>query len=181
MIKTIVFLVLSIPIAFLSWRSLFSLKNHGFYRFIAWECILWLLLSNIIFWFEDWYSTPQIISWILLFGSIPVLLFGLSEMKKTDRQDQKRDSSLYNFEKTSELIDTGIFEYIRHPLYGSLLLLTWGTFLKQVDIYLFFVAALSTIALILSAKMEEKENIRYFGDYYLIYMRKTKMFIPFIL
>lgn len=181
MLKIIIFLIISIPIVIVSWRSIFSFRNHGFYRFISWECILWLFVSNIAYWFKDWYSITQIISWLLLFSSIPVVLLGVAEMKKAGKQDQNRDTSLYQFEKTSSLVETGIFNYIRHPLYGSLLLLTWGIFFKHLDYFLFIISVISTFALIMTARMEEKENIRYFGDIYSQYMKRTKMFIPYII
>jgi len=61
-------------------------------------------------------------------------------MKKIGKPGMNRDNkALYQFEKTSELIDTGIFKYIRHPLYSSLLFLTWGIFLKNAMAGLLFV------------------------------------------
>jgi protein-S-isoprenylcysteine O-methyltransferase Ste14 len=44
--KVIVFLILSLPLLALSWRALFSLKNHGLYRLVVFECILWLAIQN---------------------------------------------------------------------------------------------------------------------------------------
>jgi hypothetical protein len=38
---------------------------------------------------------------------------------------------LLYFEKTTQLVTTGVFKYIRHPLYSSLLLLAWGVFFKH--------------------------------------------------
>jgi protein-S-isoprenylcysteine O-methyltransferase Ste14 len=181
MIKTIIFLILSIPVVSISWRSLHSIKNHGFYRFIAWECILWLAISNIVFWFKDPLAVHQIVSWILLFSSIYPILSGAVIMKKAGKADRQRDNSLYAFEKTSQLIETGIFKYIRHPLYCSLLLLTWGIFFKHFDYFLLIVAVVSSLALLLTAMMEEKENISYFGDQYREYMKRTSMFVPFII
>jgi protein-S-isoprenylcysteine O-methyltransferase Ste14 len=181
MFKMVIFLVLSIPIIYISWRSIFSLKNHGLYRFISWECILWLLVSNITFWFKDWYSIPQLVSWFCLIFSIPLLIFGINKMKTIGKQDQDRDNSLYQFEKTTTLIESGIFKYIRHPLYSSLLFLTWGVFFKHIEIILFVVSMVSSIALFMTAKIEEQENIKYFGDSYRQYIQRTKMFIPFIL
>ena len=89
--------------------------------------------------------------------------------------------SLYNFEKTTELVDTGIFKYIRHPLYSSLIFLTWGILLKYVTIPLFIVAIASTVFLYLTSINDEKECIAYFGDKYRDYMKRTKQFIPFII
>ncbi len=43
------------------------------------------------------------------------------------------DDKLFKFEKTTELVTTGIFKYIRHPLYSSLIFLTWGIYFKHPD------------------------------------------------
>ena len=102
-------------------------------------------------------------------------------LKKKGKSDQSRDGSLYTFEKTTELVDTGIFKTIRHPLYSSLLFLTWGIFLKHVTLYMLVFALLSTAFLFATALMEERENIAFFGEKYREYMKRTKMFIPYIL
>jgi len=39
---------------------------------------------------------------------------------------------------------------------------------------------ITTILLVITARIEEKENIVYFGEPYREYMRATKMFLPFI-
>jgi protein-S-isoprenylcysteine O-methyltransferase Ste14 len=41
-------------------------------------------------------------------------------------------------------------------------------------------ALAASVLLVLTAKAEEAENIRYFGEAYGDYMRQTKMFIPFV-
>jgi protein-S-isoprenylcysteine O-methyltransferase Ste14 len=180
MIRILFFIVLSIPITFISWRSVSSIKNHGLFRFIAWECILWLIISNIPFWFKDIFSANQVISWILLTITLYPLISGVILIRKEGKKDINRDDSLFKFEKTSELIQSGIFKYIRHPLYSSLLFLTWGIFFKHIDNVLFVIALLSTFALFLTARMEERENIRFFGEKYRDYMKKTNMFLPYI-
>jgi protein-S-isoprenylcysteine O-methyltransferase Ste14 len=42
-------------------------------------------------------------------------------------------------------------------------------------------ATIVTISLIIAAKVEESENRDFFGAPYGDYMRRTKMFIPFLL
>ena len=69
-IEIIVFLVLSVPIIYLSRKVIFNLKSHGFYRFLSWECILFLLSVNSIYWFDESLSARQIFSWIFLFYSL---------------------------------------------------------------------------------------------------------------
>jgi protein-S-isoprenylcysteine O-methyltransferase Ste14 len=182
MTKLIIFFILSVPIVIISWRSLLKFNSHGFFRFFSWECILWLMVSNIKMWFVDSFSIHQVISWILLIVSLYVVLAGVMLMKKIGKpQDSRKDSSLYAFEKTSELVQQGIFKYIRHPLYSSLLYLTWGIYFKQPLPGLLLVSIASSVFLFLTAWFEEKEDIAYFGDEYREYRRKSKMFIPFIL
>ena len=102
-------------------------------------------------------------------------------MKKTRKpQADRDDKTLYKFEKTTELVDTGIFKYIRHPLYSSLLFLTWGIYLKNTSNELLIVSLLSTIFLFLTAKFDENECIKYFGEKYKEYRKRSKMFIPFL-
>jgi protein-S-isoprenylcysteine O-methyltransferase Ste14 len=179
--KLIIFGLLSIPLIFLSRKSLVNFGNHGFFRFFSWECILWLLVSNIQCWFEDPFGPKQVISWIFLIASIYYVVAGIILIKKIGMpQKSSEREELYGFEKTTELIDNGIFRYIRHPLYGSLILLTWGIFLKNVSFPLLFVALASTVFLYVTALYDEKECIQFFGRQYKEYMKRTKMFVPFL-
>jgi len=178
----IVFGILSIPILLLSWRTLLNPGSHGFYRFFSWECIAWLLASNYRFWFENAFSIRQIFSWIFLFLGAYLFIAGVIWLKKVGKPAKTRnDEVLFQFEKTSELVDTGIFKTIRHPLYSSLIFLTWGIFLKQPTFFLSLIAALSTAFLYLTAISDEKECVRYFGDKYLEYRKHTKMFVPWVI
>ena len=143
--------------------------------------MLWLFVVNYPFWFYDPLSTQQIGSWILLFISAYMVIAGVIQMKKKGKPRQDRsEKSLYQFEKTSELVDQGIFKYIRHPLYASLIFLTWGIFLKNPTISLFIVSMLSTFFLYVTALCDERECIEYFGDKYIEYMTRSKRFIPFV-
>ena len=84
------------------------------------------------------------------------------------------------FEKTSQLVTSGIYHYIRHPLYSSLFLLTWGIFFKSISLLSMALAGISTSFLILTAKADEAECTQFFGGAYREYMKKTKMFVPFV-
>ena len=90
------------------------------------------------------------------------------------------DASLLAFEKTSQLVTTGIYRYIRHPLYSSLLLLTWGIFFKAPGLLGILLTLVSTTFLFATAVADEGECIRYFGDEYRDYKRRSKRFIPFL-
>lgn len=180
--RFIVFGILSVPIVVLSRRTLFMIRSHGFYRFFSWECILWLFASNYRVWFENPFSINQVFSWILLIYSVYPVVAGVMQLKKYGKSIKSRDEKmLYQFEKTSKLVDTGIYKYIRHPLYSSLIFLTWGIFLKNPTVFLCVFAFLSTAFLYLTAFFDEKECIQYFGDPYRDYVKRTKRFIPFLI
>ncbi len=100
------------------------------------------------------------------------------------RQMGKPDAG--SFEATTRLVERGAYRFIRHPMYASLLLLAWGICFKvgairesplQINLGL---AALATLCLYLTARVEEGENLARFGEPYRAYMRRTRRFIPFI-
>ncbi len=180
--RIIIFLILNIPAIVISWRTIFNIRSHGFFRFFSWECIIWLFATNYKYWFDNPFSIYQIFSWSFLIISGYLIIVGVILMKKLGKPENNRsEKTLYQLEKTTELIEQGIFKYIRHPLYSSLLFLTWGISLKNFSIELLFVSILSTVFLYLTAIFDEKECIAFFGDQYIEYMKKSKRFIPYII
>jgi len=181
-IKAIVFLAGTLAIAWISRSSLGKVRSHGFYRFFAWETILGLILLNLDGWFYQPFRFNQLVSWVLLTASLFLVIVGVQWLRRQGKPDPRRsDPGLVGIEKTTELVTTGIYAYIRHPLYSSLLFLTWGVFFKRLSLLGFCLAGLSSISLWITARMEETENIKYFGLAYESYKERTKMFIPFII
>jgi protein-S-isoprenylcysteine O-methyltransferase Ste14 len=180
--KIIAFVIISLPIIYISRASLPHPRSHGFYRFFAWEAILALVLLNVDFWFRDPFAWYQIIAWILLFVSFVPLGFGVHFLRTRGKPTAQRegDPSLLAFEKTTQLVTTGIYHYIRHPLYSSLFVLAWGIFFKLPSLLGGILIIITTIFLVLTAKADEAECIRFFGSQYQDYMKKTRMFIPFL-
>jgi protein-S-isoprenylcysteine O-methyltransferase Ste14 len=88
--------------------------------------------------------------------------------------------NLLQLEKTTQLVQTSAYRYIRHPLYSSLFFLTWGIFFKAPGWVGLLLAGAATFCLLRTAQCEEAENLRYFGPPYQDYMRQTRRFIPYI-
>jgi protein-S-isoprenylcysteine O-methyltransferase Ste14 len=177
----VVFVLVSVALVYVSRSSLRRPRAHGLWRFWAWEVILVLILLVAPVWFRDPLIWPQIISWLLLLGSPLPLLLGLRSLHQASRSSAARhDPTLLGMEQTTELVTTGIYRYIRHPLYSSLLCLTWGAFWKAPGWSTGALAAAATALLVLTAKTEERENIDFFGTAYRAYMARTRMFIPFL-
>lgn len=182
MTQWILFAVGSIVIIAISWKSLRKAGSHGFYRFFAWEAIWGLFLVNVKVWFVHPFAWNQIIAWVLLFASLVPLAFGIHSLRTRGQPTQQRESdpSLLAFEKTTQLVTSGIYHYIRHPLYSSLFFLTWGIFFKSISWLALALACISTVFLVLTTKADEAECTQFFGKQYSEYMKHTKMFVPFV-
>lgn len=180
--QLIAFAVLSVPLAWISRASLGHPRSHGFPRFLAWEAILGLFALNIRSWFRDPFSRHQAVSWALLTACLAPLVLGVRSLRGRGRPAARRegDATLLAFETTTALVDTGIYRYIRHPLYSSLLGLAWGVFFKAPSRLGGLLAGAATAALVATAKADEAECTRYFGPAYRAYMATTKRFVPFL-
>lgn len=180
-IKIIVFVVASLGIGWVSRASLLHFRSHGFYRFFGWEAILALILLNIDYWFYEPFSIHQTVSWPLLIVSSFLVIEGFRLLRMVGKPANHRDDpSLIGIEKTTKLVTVGAYRYIRHPLYSSLVFLAWGAFFKHLSWAGFSLAAIAMFFLTMTAKIEEAENIKFFGREYQVYKKKTKMFIPFL-
>ena len=149
-------------------------RFHGIPRFFAFESIYLLVLLNIRIWFHEPFSFHQVVSWILLILSAWAGLSGYFLLKR-------KGNSTGNFENTTILVKSGFYGLIRHPLYLSLFLLGSGVMMKDPGVPAIALGVINLIAVFFTARIEEKEMIAKFGDPYREYMKKTKMFIPFIL
>jgi protein-S-isoprenylcysteine O-methyltransferase Ste14 len=182
MIQWIAFAGLSGMLIYISRASIRAPGSHGFYRFFAWECILALILLNIGVWFRAPFAWHQLVSWVLLVICLVPLYFGVRTLTARGKPAARRESEpdLLAFEKTTVLVTTGIYQYIRHPLYSSLLLLAWGAFFKAPAWFGGLLAAASTLFLYATARADEAECLRFFGKEYRTYMGHTKRFVPYV-
>jgi protein-S-isoprenylcysteine O-methyltransferase Ste14 len=171
--EILIFVVANVWIVYVSWPSLRDVRSHGFYRFFAFEAILILFLLHMRHWLNEPFAVHQIISWFLLLCSLFLAIHGFYLLRVIGKP--KRD-----IEDTTVLVRQGAYKYIRHPLYSSLFFGCWGVFFKRPSVTGGILAAFATMAVIATAKMEERENLQKFGDVYSEYVRSTKMIIPFL-
>jgi protein-S-isoprenylcysteine O-methyltransferase Ste14 len=173
MIEIGLFIVGSIFVVWVSIPSLIRPGSHGYYRFFAWETILAMLMLNGRAWFTDPLAWHQIISWILLVISLITIISGVLLLRIAGKPTDA-------LEATTELVQTGIYHLIRHPLYASMLYFAWGIFFKSPSLLVACLASISTAFLYATARADENECLVKFGDEYAGYMGKTRMFIPFV-
>lgn len=169
-------------------------KTKQYYRFYRLGFnLISVLLSIVLFYYqfslpaEQFANMPQVVSTIGLivyaFGFVVLFMafkafnkaefIGLQQLKQPPKPNQPENQE-------TQLIKTGLYAYVRHPLYFGLVLLLIGTLLR-VPTYptLAFVAA-SFIYLPIGVYLEEQKLIAEFGDAYKQYQKEVKSFIPFI-
>ena len=114
--------------------------------------------------------------------AFPIMLVALIIIEKTSYDLGNEYSYTLQLRKDHKLVDTGIYKYIRHPMYFCGLLFIIGQSLlipNQIGnisnllvIYLFWTGRIPD---------EEKMMLKEFGDKYREYIKKTKSVIPFVL
>lgn len=172
-IRLVAFALATVGSLAIAGRSLVNPRRHGFYRFFAFEAIFALILVNSLDWFMNPLSWVQIASWLLLAASIALAVHSYALLRSVGRPTG-------GVEQTTRMVDVGVYRFIRHPLYTSLVLLTCGALLKHITPLTVGLAALACACMILTALMEEHENLRKFGGAYADYVRRTRRFIPFV-
>ncbi len=181
-VRVAVFLLASAAIVRLSWQSLKDRHSHGFYRFFAFESLVGLILLNVPVWFQEPRSARQLVSWALGAASIGLAFDGFRLLRLIGRPspESSRGTNL-DFENTTMLVTAGVYGFIRHPMYASLLALAWCAQLKDPLAIGCVVLAVSASGFLIAASVaEERENLVRFGAAYAAYMERTRRFIPFV-
>jgi protein-S-isoprenylcysteine O-methyltransferase Ste14 len=83
---------------------------------------------------------------------------------------------IFNGETNGDLVTSGPYHYIRHPLYTFGLLILWLSPNETVNSFVVYNSL--TIYIIVGAYFEEKKLLREFEDKYAEYMENTPMFVP---
>ena len=173
-IKLILFAAGTLAVIFITLHSADRLRTYGLLRFFDFESIVVLILYNAEHWFQNPFSVLHIISWLLIIVSVAVVSCGFYMLRRYGQPKHVIDD-------TASLVTSGIYRYIRHPLYSSLIFLACGAFLKDISVVSSILVLVTLALTVAMARIEEQENIRKFGAGYTDYMKTTKMFIPFVI
>ena len=85
-----------------------------------------------------------------------------------------------NIKEGCILITSGIYKWVRHPMYSSVILMMLAILIANPTLIMFTLFILLVIVLLLKAKREESLWLRH-DTLYLKYREKTKYIIPYIL
>ena len=174
-LRLFLFVVLSAAAVAVSGHAWRARQAYGFFRFFGFETLAVLIVWNAGRWFREPFSILQIVSWTLFAVSIALAAHGIYLLRAVGGAHRRI------MEDTQIVVEVGLYRYIRHPLYASLMVLGWGVFFKGVDLPSGVLASAATALFFATARYEEGFNIDCFGAAYSEYMKRTKMFIPFVL
>lgn len=90
-------------------------------------------------------------------------------------------SSVVQLKQDHELIETGPYRYIRHPIYTGLLLAFIGSALKVGDLRGPLAVAIVLASFWRKLRLEERWLTERFGSSYTEYMQRTKALVPGII
>jgi len=172
-VELIVFLVGAAALAFVFRPYLTLPGRHEFWRLWAFVGILGLVCLNARSWFVDPGRLGQLVSWILLVLSAVLAAVAGGQLRRGGRPEG-------GIEPTTTLMTEGIYRYLRHPLYLSLLLLAAGVWLKSVSWASTAAAAATVLAIGQTIRAEENELEVQFGEAYSDYRARVRGIIPWL-
>ena len=133
--------------------------------------LMWILPNHTI------YLIPALWKYLMLAGqgvAAFLLLYGVLQTDTLSfvglRQFVESDS------KSGTLVTSGLYRFVRHPLYSAGLLFLWLTTLMTVNQLVLYICA--TIYIFIGAYFEERKLLREYGSAYAEYKSITPMIIP---
>lgn len=83
--------------------------------------------------------------------------------------------------KLDNLVTTGIYGIVRHPIYAAFLYAVTGVVLISNNLYLFILPFIFWLILTIAMKNTEEKWLKdKFGDDYVRYSKKVSRFVPFL-
>ncbi len=148
-------------------------KKTADYLFVGIQILLF-----IGYW---WHPEPvgPILPGIWLYLGIPLAIGGLFLVMAAFLQLNKNLTMLPTPVKNATLITTGVFKYMRHPIYTGIFLIALGYAMVEYNFDQLMIALMILLLFEIKSNYEEKKLTEHFPDYP-VYKSKTNKFFPFI-
>ncbi len=163
-------------------RRRFGEKAARFYRlgYNIFSCVSFLPALAIAALTPDrtLYLVPLPWSGLMVLGELLAVAALVIGFRQTDAWEFLGLRQLGESDKPSKLTISGLYRYVRHPLYSAGLAFIWLMPLMTVNVLAINIAL--TVYVVIGAFFEERKLRREFGQEYADYAAVTPMFIPFL-
>ena len=122
------------------------------------------------------YQVPSPFSTLMRVGQLVSVILLFVAVFQTDLLSFVGLRQLFEEEKTGALITSGLYRYVRHPLYTFSLLILWLSPNMSVNSFVVYLAL--TIYVLVGIIFEERKLVRAFGQEYEAYRSVTPMLVP---
>lgn len=173
-----------------SWLASVSFKNflrrtfgHDFMKFyrllynifavISIAPVLYLMISLPD---KTLYQILSPWNYLMRAGQVISALFLFAAVMQTDILSFAGLRQLFEEERKGDLVTSGLYRFVRHPLYTFSLLILWLS--PSVTINSFIVYVALTLYVLIGIVFEERKLLREFGKEYTTYKSVTPMLIP---
>lgn len=150
----------------------YRLLYNGF-SLLSFLPILWLTIALPD---QPLYRIPAPWNVLMVLGQGGALVLLLIGVLQTDALSFAGVRQLFEGEKPASLVITGLYRYVRHPLYTAGLLFIWLTPEMTVNRLTLYLS--TTLYLLIGAYFEERKLLHEFGEAYARYKSSTPMLIP---
>lgn len=124
------------------------------------------------------YVVPSPWRYLMLAGELAAVLCILLAVLQVDAASFIGLRQIVQGEQPSQLVTSGFYRWVRHPLYLFGLLILWLTPAMTRNLLVAYFAL--TAYLIIGAVFEERKLLREFGAAYAEYRSRTPMLVPFL-
>lgn len=147
-----------------------------FYNVFAVLSILPVLYLMITLPDDPLYQVPAPLSYVMRVGQVLSVVLLFVSVLQTDILSFTGLRQFLAEEKTGRLITSGLYRFVRHPLYTFSLLILWLSPNMSVNTFIVYLAL--TVYILVGIYFEERKLLREFGQEYAEYRAMTPMLIP---
>ena len=118
--------------------------------------------------------------WVRIIGVV-VCVLGLYVTLWARRTLAGNWSSDVTFKQSHELVKTGPYRFVRHPIYTGLLVMCLGSAIEIGRLHCFLSLVVVGIGFWIKLKQEESIMLRHFPNEYPVYQKQVKALVPFVI
>ena len=181
-----------IPALWISWSlywkvAAFNVKPTARHESIASRMshILPLMLAALLLFWRDMPENPLFaLVWprspATFWGGVAIIVAGFTFTIWARRVLGRNWSGTVTIKAGHELIQTGPYRWVRHPIYTGLLLAFAGTAVAVAEWRGLLSCALALVAFVIKLRIEERWMTEVFGPAYDQYRQRVRGLIPFV-